>query len=123
MFELTFEEAIMVFSRSQIATLKQGQNIKYLPFAFTQEGIAMLSGVLSSDRAIFVNIAIMRAFVKLREMLASHNDLARKLDQLENKYDTQFRVVFDAIRQLTRDFSKYLIRRKSGLSQLPLNCF
>src|SRR3989338_9111828 len=106
MFELTFEEAAMVFSRSQIATLKQGQNIKYLPFAFTQEGIAMLSGVLNSDRAIFVNIAIMRAFVKLRAMLASRKDLAKKLEQLENKYDAQFRAVFDAIRNLMKEDAK-----------------
>lgn len=70
--------------------------------AFTQEGVAMLSSVLRSARAIQVNIAIMRAFVKLRHILASHADLARKLDELEKKYDEQFRVVFEALRELMR---------------------
>ena len=70
------------------------------PRAFTEQGIAMLSGILNSKRAVQVNIAIMRAFVKLREMIASNKDLAKRLDELEEKYDEQFRVVFDAIRQL-----------------------
>jgi hypothetical protein len=69
-------------------------------FAFTEQGVAMLSGVLNSGRAVEVNIAIMRAFVKLRELLASHADLALKLDELEQRYDAQFKVVFDALRQL-----------------------
>ena len=71
-----------------------------LPRAFTEQGVAMLSSVLNSERAVQVNITIMRAFVKLREMIASHKDLAKRLDALENKYDVQFKVVFDAIRQL-----------------------
>jgi hypothetical protein len=74
-----------------------------LPYAFTEQGVAMLSSVLNSDRAIEVNIAIMRAFVKLREVLATHKDLARKLEEIEchlGKHDENFRVVFDAIRQL-----------------------
>ena len=66
----------------------------------TEQGVAMLSSVLRSERAIKVNIAIMRAFVRLREILATHKDLARKLHELEQKYDEQFRVVFEAIRQL-----------------------
>ena len=70
------------------------------PRAFTQEGIAMRSGILRSERAVKVNIAIMRAFVKLREMLASNKELARKLEEMEHKYDEQFKVVFDAIRAL-----------------------
>lgn len=70
------------------------------PNAFTEQGVAMLSSVLRSERAVQVNIAIMRAFVKLREMLASHRDLARKLAEMEKKYDAQFKVVFDAIREL-----------------------
>jgi hypothetical protein len=70
------------------------------PYAFTEQGVAMLSSVLHSDRAIDVNIAIMRAFVRLREMLASNANLARRLDELERKYDQQFSVVFEAIRQL-----------------------
>ena len=71
-----------------------------MSYAFTEQGVAMLSSVLNSDRAIEVNIQIMRAFVKLREMIASHKDLARKLDTLEKKYDDNFKVVFEAIRAL-----------------------
>jgi hypothetical protein len=78
----------------------RGQHRKYLPYAFAEQGVAMLSTVLRSKRAIQVNIEIMRAFVRLRRMLASYADLARKLDALEKKYDGQFRVVFDAIREL-----------------------
>lgn len=70
------------------------------PYAFTEQGVAMLSSVLNSPRAVKVNIEIMRAFVRLRQMLSAHADLARKLDALERKYDSQFKVVFDAIRQL-----------------------
>jgi hypothetical protein len=70
------------------------------PYAFTEQGVAMLSTVLRSKRAITVNIDIMRAFVKLRQLLASNAELSRRLDELESKYDKQFRVVFDAIRQL-----------------------
>jgi len=73
---------------------------RYFPMAFTEQGVAMLSSVLRSERAIEVNIAIMRAFVQLREMLASNVDLARKLKQMEKKYDEQFKIVFEAIRQL-----------------------
>jgi hypothetical protein len=80
--------------------LKRGQNIKYLPHAFTEQGVAMLSSVLRSKRAVEVNIAIMRAFVRLRQLLSTHADLARKLAELEKKYDQQFAIVFDAIRKL-----------------------
>ena len=100
MFQLTIEETDLL--RSQIVTLKtgRGRHRKYLPYAFTEQGVAMLSSVLHSARAIHVNIEIMRAFVRLRQMLASNTDLARKLATLEKKYDAQFRVVFDAIREL-----------------------
>ncbi|OQZ01973.1 MAG: DNA-binding protein [Candidatus Brocadia sp. UTAMX2] len=100
MFQLTPEEFDSL--RSQNATLKtgRGQHRKYLPYAFTEQGVAMLSGVLNSERAIDVNVAIMRAFVKLREFALTHKELSRKLNDLEKKYDAQFRVVFDAIRQL-----------------------
>ena len=100
MFQLSKEEAD--FLRSQIVTLKKGrgQHSKYLPYAFTEQGVAMLSSVLHSQRAIHVNIEIMRAFIRLRQMLASHVELARKLDALEKKYDAQFKQVFEAIRQL-----------------------
>jgi hypothetical protein len=74
--------------------------IRTIPFAFTEQGVAMLSSVLHSRRAVQANIAIMRAFVRLREMLLSNTELARKLAVLENKYDAQFKAVFDAIRQL-----------------------
>ena len=74
--------------------------LRYKPMAFTEQGMAMLSSVLKSERAIEVNIAIMRAFVKLRQMLASNKELARKLEEMEKKYDEQFKVVFDAIRAL-----------------------
>jgi hypothetical protein len=99
MFQLTREEAS--FLRSQIVTLESLQ-IRYLPYAFTEQGVAMLSSVLRSERAVRVNIEIMRAFVQLRQMLSSHADLARKLEALEKKYDAQFKVVFDAIRELMR---------------------
>jgi len=71
-----------------------------MPYAFTEQGVAMLSGILNSPRAIRVNIEIMRAFVRLRQMLISNVELARKLNALEKKYDAQFKVVFDAIREL-----------------------
>jgi len=73
---------------------------RYQPYVFTEQGVAMLSSVLNSERAVMVNVEIMRAFVRLRQMLASKADLARKLQELESKCDHQFRVVFDAIRQL-----------------------
>jgi hypothetical protein len=89
--------------RSQIVTsnVRPGRGgRRSLPYAFTEHGVAMLSSVLRSQRAIDVNIAIMRTFVRLRQMLLSHEELAGKLSALEKKYDSQFRVVFDAIRQL-----------------------
>lgn len=107
MFQLTWEEARFWWShvmserlRSQIVTLKRGQHIKFRPRAFTEHGILMLSSVLNGERAVQVNIEIMRTFVRLRQMLGSHKELARRLDELERKYDTQFKVVFDAIRGL-----------------------
>jgi len=100
MYQLSAEEYESL--RSHFATLKVGRGThrKYLPYVFTEQGIAMLSSVLNSDRAIEVNIQIMRTFVKLREMMSSHKDLARKLSELEKKYDGQFQIVFEAIRQL-----------------------
>jgi len=100
MFQLRREENLAL--RSQIVTLKsgRGQHRKYLPYAFTEQGVAMLSSVLNSERAVQVNIEIMRAFVRLRQMAGTHKDLARRLDELERKYDVQFKVVFDALRKL-----------------------
>ena len=100
MFELTWDEVEGLQSRSQFVTLKKGKNIKYLPLAFTEQGVAMLSGILKSQRAVHVNIEIMRAFVRLRNMLATHKDLAKQLQEMEKRYDHQFKMVFDAIRQL-----------------------
>jgi len=101
MFQLTKEEFDLL--RSQFVTSKIGDprgGRRYPPYAFTEQGVAMLSSVLHSPRAIAVNIEIMRTFIRLRRILASHADLARKLEALEKKYDVQFKVVFDAIRQL-----------------------
>jgi len=98
MFQLTRAEFADL--KSQIVTSSWGGARRAPPYAFTEQGVAMLSSVLRSRRAVRVNIEIMRAFVRLRQMLASHADLARRLDELEQKYDAQFRVVFDAIREL-----------------------
>jgi len=94
MFQLTAEEHEGL--RSQVVISKGRGGRRYPPYAFTEQGVAMLSSVLRSPRAVQVNIEIMRAFVRLREMLASHRDLARRLDELEQRYDAQFRAVFDA---------------------------
>ena len=98
MFQLTKKEFGNL--RSQIVTSSHWGGRRYSPHAFTEQGVAMLSSVLSSPRAVRVNIEIMRAFVHLRKILSSHADLARKLDELEKKYDVQFKVVFDAIRRM-----------------------
>jgi hypothetical protein len=98
MFRLNAREFEIL--RSQSVTSSGWGGTRYPPNAFTEQGVAMLSSVLNSRRAIQVNIAIIRAFVRLREMLAGHADLARKLHALEKKYDHQFQVVFEAIRQL-----------------------
>ena len=101
MFQLTIEEARSTErSRSQIATLKRGQNLKYRPLAFTEHGAIMAANVLNSKRAVQVSVQIVRAFIRLRQILASNEELARKLNDLEKKYDHQFKIVFDAIREL-----------------------
>jgi len=98
MFQLTAEEAQNL--RSQTVTSSSWGGRRYLPLAFTEQGVAMLSSVLRSERAVRVNIEIMRAFVRLRQVLQSNAALAQKLAALERKYDAQFKVVFDAIREL-----------------------
>jgi phage regulator Rha-like protein len=101
MFELSKEEYQLL--RSQSGTLKRGTHSKYAPMAFTEQGIAMLSSVLNSERAIEVNIAIMRAFVHLRKLVSSKNELARKLKELEmhiKDHDEQIQVIFEAIQQM-----------------------
>jgi len=96
MFELTREEIIGISQIVTSSTVKFSKKVT----AFTEQGVAMLSGVLRSKRAVLVNVAIMRTFVKLRRMLASNAELARELKELESRYDRQFKIVFDAIRQL-----------------------
>jgi hypothetical protein len=99
MFQLSPEEVTRL--RFQIGTSKPGRGgRRYAPYVFTEQGVAMLSGVLRSPRAVHVNIEIMRAFVRLRSILAAHSDLARRLDAMERMYDEQFRTVFEAIRML-----------------------
>jgi hypothetical protein len=96
MFALTRQEIRDISPSVTCSRIKHARSV----FAFTEQGVAMLSGVLNSERAVAVDVAIMRAFVRLRELLASHADLARRLDELEAKYDSQFGAVFEAIRQL-----------------------
>jgi len=98
MFQLTEQEFDRL--KSQIVISSWGGLRRAYPYAFTEQGVAMLSSVLRSKRAIQMNIAIMRAFIQLREMIASNKGLARRLNELEKKYDGQFRVVFEAIREL-----------------------
>jgi hypothetical protein len=118
MFQLTANESEAL--RFHFGSLKRGQHFKYLPFAFTQEGVSMLSSVLRSPRAVQVNIAIMRVFVRLRETLALHKDLAHKLAQLERKiegHDASIRTLFDAIRQLMTPPEQP--RREIGFHAIP----
>lgn len=111
MFQLNYQEVAVL--RSQFVTSKTGRGgRRYYPYVFTEQGVAMLSSVLNSERAVKVNIEIMRTFVKLRQMLSSNAELARKLEALEKKYDAQFRVVFDAIRDLMIPPEKH--KRKIG---------
>ncbi len=98
MFQLKREEFALL--KSQFVISSWGGLRRATPYAFTEQGVAMLSSILRSKRAIQVNIEIMRAFVRLRKILTSNAELARKLEALEKKYDAQFKVVFDAIRQL-----------------------
>lgn len=115
MFQLTREELKLL--RFHFGTSKEGRGgRRYNPLAFTEQGVAMLSSVLRSERAVQVNIAIMRAFVKLREILASHRDLARRLDEMEKSYDARFKVVFEAIRALVKPPEK--ARRRIGFCSL-----
>ena len=96
-FQITQEEVEIL--RCQIGTSSWGGR-RYLPYAFTEQGVAMLSSVLRSERAVRVNIEIMRAFVRLRRVMTTQADLIRRLDELEQRYDGQFTVVFDALRQM-----------------------
>ena len=99
MFQLSLQELRNLKSQIAISSSRWGGR-RHQPYAFTEQGVAMLSSVLNSERAVQVNIEIMRAFVRLREIIASNKNLAKRLDALEKKYDSQFKVVFDAIREL-----------------------
>ena len=112
MFQLTRQEVTIL--KSQIVTSSWGGVRRATPYAFTEQGVAMLSSVLRSKRAVRVNVEIMRTFVRLRQLLASHADLAAKLEELEKKYDAQFRIVFDAIRQLMSEPAR--LRKEIGFS-------
>jgi hypothetical protein len=101
MFRLSLEEGKLILaSRSQFATLKRGQNLKYVPCAFTEHGTVMVANVLNSPVAVRASIQVVRAFINLREIAATHKDLVQKLEQMESTYDRKFKVVFDAIREL-----------------------
>ena len=113
MFQLTNQEVSNL--KSQFVTSSWGGIRRANPYAFTEQGIAMLSTVLRSKRAIKVNIEIMRTFVKLRQLLSTNTELTRKLYALEKKYDAQFKVVFDAIRQLIPSRKKH--KRKIGFGR------
>jgi hypothetical protein len=114
MFELSEHKFNIL--RSQIVTSSsQWGGARYRPMVFTEQGVAMLSSVLRSKRAVQVNIEIMRAFVRLRQLMAAHKDLERRLDSLEERYDEQFKVVFDAIRALMKPPEKP--REKIGFEE------
>ena len=100
MFQLTKKELSSKILRSQFVTLEQGKYSKYIPYVFTEQGVAMLSSVLNSPVAIAVNIQIIRTFVNLRRMATTHQELWLKIDEIERKYDKQFQVVFRAIKLL-----------------------
>ena len=107
-FLFVLTEAEWKSLRSQFVTLEMGRGkySKYPPFAFTEQGVAMMSGIINSPRAVQTNIAIVRTFVALRKWMQSNKELENKIRQLEGKYDQQFKIVFDAIRQLIREDSK-----------------
>lgn len=115
MFRLTREEIMrisqfVISSGYEVRTLKFSKSV----MAFTEHGVAMLSSVLNSPRAVQVNIQIMRTFGKLREIISQHKDLARRLDELEKKYDAQFKIVFDAIRKLMTPPEAQTPKKKIG---------
>ena len=99
MFQLNKEE-FQNWKSQFVISKSERMGLRYAPYAFTEQGVAMLSSVLRSPQAVKVNIAIMRAFVKLREILVSNAELSKRMDELEAKFDQQFKIVFDAIRQL-----------------------
>ena len=115
MFQLTEDEFASL--RSQIVTSKGRGGRRYPPYVFTEHGVAMLSSVLNSERAVRVNIEIVRAFIRLRQFLASHAELAQKLEALEKKSDEQFQVVFEAIRRLMAPTPDDRSKRRIGFAR------
>ena len=116
-FQLTYQEFRNL--KSQIVILNRPNPRRALPYAFTEQGVAMLSSVLRSPRAVEVNIAIMRTFVQLRRLMDSNRDLARKIEAMEKKYDEQFAVVFDAIKKLIAEDQATKARPKRSIGFLP----
>lgn len=112
MFQLSFQEFTAL--RSQIVTSKGRGGRRTAPYAFTEHGVAMLSSVLRSDRAVEINIEVIRAFVKLRQLVVSNSELANRLNHLEQRYDSQFKVVFDAIRKLMSETTQVPPKRRIG---------
>jgi hypothetical protein len=112
MFQLSFQEFTAL--RSQIVTSKGRGGRRTAPYAFTEHGVAMLSSVLRSERAVEINIEIIRAFLKLRQLVASNAELTGRLNRLEQNYDSQFKVVFDAIRQLMSEATPVPPKRRIG---------
>ena len=111
-FQLSFQEFTAL--RSQIVTSKGRGGRRTAPYAFTEHGVAMLSSVLRSERAVEINIQVIRAFVKLRQLVASNAELTGRLKRLEQNYDAQFKVVFDAIRQLMSETTHVPPKRRIG---------
>lgn len=116
MFELNDKEDKSL--RSQTVILKRGQHSKYSTYAFTEQGIAMLSGILKSDHAIHINIAIIRTFVQMRRLIQTHKELTKKIEEMELKYDERFALVFKTIKQLIQQKSE--VRKRIGFKYKKL---
>ena len=116
MFQLSDEEVACLRSQIVISNKSRGGR-RYLPYVFTEQGVAMLSSILNSRRAVLVNIEIMRTFVKLREMIISHKDLQIKIEEMEKKYDEKFQVVFRALRNLLNSPFKEKSKRQIGFKR------
>lgn len=115
MFQLT-EEEMKNWTSQIVITNKEKMGLRRRPYAFTEPGVAMLSSVLNSNRAIHVNIQIIRTFIKLRQLLLTHVELKRKIEDMEGKYDQQFKIVFEAIRKLLESPKPELMKRIAGFS-------
>lgn len=118
MFQLTVEERDAMWSQN-VTTSPRRRRLSHRPYAFTEQGVAMLSSVLRSPRAVEVNIAIMRTFVQLRRLMDSNRDLARKIERMEKKYDEQFAVVFNAIKKLIAGDEARKTQPKRRIGFLP----